>query len=46
VVSSIVASVVVALSSLLFAVVPCLTFAPPVVYLRLVQRRAERCGAG
>jgi hypothetical protein len=40
--NSLMASVVITSSGLLFAVVPCLTFAPPAAYLRLVERRAER----
>lgn len=44
--NSVAASVVVTLSGLLFAVVPCLTFAPPAAYLRYVQTRAERSGIG
>jgi hypothetical protein len=39
-------SVLVTLSGLVMAVVPWLTFAPPDAYLRYVERRAERNGAG
>jgi len=41
-----VASVVVTICGVLYAVVPVLTFAPPPAYLRFVERRAERSGAG
>jgi hypothetical protein len=44
--NSLVASVVITASGLLFAVVPCLTFAPPGAYLRWVEKRAERRGMG
>jgi hypothetical protein len=44
--NSLAASVLVTVSGLVMAVVPWLTFAPPGAYLRFVQRRAERSGAG
>ena len=44
--NSVAASVVATLSGLVFAVVPCLSFTPPVAYLRFIQKRAERRGVG
>jgi hypothetical protein len=44
--NSVAASVVVTVCGVVYAVVPLLTFAPPAAYLRFVQRRAERSGAG
>lgn len=43
--NSVAASVLATLSGLVFAVIPCLTFAPPAAYLRFVERRAARSGA-
>jgi hypothetical protein len=44
--NSLAASVVVTICGVLYAVVPVLTFVPPAAYLRFVERRAERSGAG